>query len=118
LVVFWGEVTSWKIIQTDAKTKSDDPYLVEMMKSGPCNIGVDASCLSGYKDGVITNCTGKAVDHANVIVGAGTTPVTEDSIDYFIVRNSWGTSFGEDGYYKVERNTGQMKIDACWHAYY
>ena len=99
-------------------TASDDRYLVEMMKTGPCNIGVDASCLSGYKDGVITNCTGKAVDHANVIVGAGTTPATEGSVDYFIVRNSWGQSFGMDGYYKVARNTGQMQIDACWHAYF
>ena len=115
-VVSTAKVSSWKIIHQD-KDGNQDPFLAEMMKSGPCNIGVDASCLSGYQDGVITNCTGKAVDHANVIVGAGTTPPSEGSVDYFIVKNSWGTGWGNQGFYKVARNTGQMQIDACWHAY-
>jgi len=115
-VVSDAKVSSWKIVQQD-KGGSQDAFLAEMIKSGPCNIGVDASCLSGYVDGVITNCTGKDVDHANVIVGAGTMPPSEGSVDYFIVKNSWGAGWGNQGFYKVARNTGQMKIDACWHAY-
>jgi len=115
-VVSTAKVSSWKIIN-QAKDGNQDPFLAEMMTMGPCNIGVDASCLSGYKDGVISNCTGKDVDHANLIVGSGVTPASENSIPYFIVKNSWGDGWVMEGFYKVARNTGQMKIDACWHAY-
>ena len=111
------KVGSWKIINEDAKTHNQDAFLLEMIKGGPCNIGVDASCLSGYQDGVITNCTGKDVDHANVIVGSGTMPDSEEAVKYWIVKNSWSDKWGEEGFYKVARNTQQMKIDACWHAY-
>jgi hypothetical protein len=31
-------------------------------------------------------------------------------IDYWIVRNSWNTTFGEDGYFRVQRDTQQMGI--------
>jgi cathepsin L len=70
--------------------------------------------LFGYKGGVITNCTGKSVDHATLLVGAGTTKPNatdtahgKEGIPYWIVKNSWGPSYGEEGYYRMERNTGQ-----------
>ena len=138
-----SSVSSWKLMHQD-KDGNQDGLLAEMVKSGPCNIGVDASCLSGYKSGIITGCPGKGVDHANVIVGAG----TDGGVDYFIAKNSWGhlrrestshsaglappslpsgrlrpfaprcrSTWGDDGFYKFERNTGQLKVDACWYAY-
>ena len=45
--------------------------IARLRRYGPGNIGVDATCLFGYKGGVISNCTGKSVDHATLVVGAG-----------------------------------------------
>ena len=90
-----------------------DPFDVTRMvaavvKYGPAQIGIDASCLSGYTSGIITNCTSNNVDHAVAIVGAGTDPAS--NIDYWLVRNSWNTTFGMDGYFKMQRDTNQMGV--------
>lgn len=50
--------------------------------------------------GVFTGECGKNINHAVVVVGYG----TENGMDYWLVRNSWGTGWGEDGYIKIERN--------------
>ena len=38
-------------------------------------------------------------DHAVALVGFG----TENNIEYWTLRNSWGKNWGEDGYFRVER---------------
>lgn len=50
--------------------------------------------------GVFTGECGTQLDHGVVAVGYG----TEDGVDYWIVRNSWGTEWGENGYLRLERN--------------
>ena len=88
-------------------------------KYGPCQIGIDASCLHGYTGGIVSNCTTTQVDHAVTIVGADTD--AESGLAYWIVKNSWNTTFGEDGYFRVARNTNppQMGIAGgyfgCWN---
>ena len=71
-------------------------------KYGPCQIGIDASCLHGYLGGIVSNCTTTQVDHAVTIVGADTDAAS--GIDYWIVKNSWGESWGQDGYIYMSRN--------------
>lgn len=105
----WGFVSPHGVSAQDKEPFFDVTRMVAaVVKYGPAQIGIDASCLSGYKSGIITNCTSHNVDHAVAIVGAGTD--ADSNVDYWIVRNSWNTTFGEDGYFKVQRDTNQMGI--------
>jgi|EP00937_MAST-01D_sp_MAST-1D-sp2_P003448 cathepsin L len=66
---------------------------------GPMAISVDAS-WSGYESGVYTGKCGSTIDHAVVLVGYG----EEAGTKYYLVRNSWGESWGEGGYIKIKRD--------------
>jgi len=68
--------------------------------TGPVSICVDASSWQYYTGGIITKGCGDTLDHCVQIVGYG----TASSVDYWLVRNSWGTTWGEKGFLRVERN--------------
>jgi cysteine peptidase B len=64
------------------------------LNKGPVSICVDASSWSSYRSGILSTC-GTSVDHAVQAVGY--------TADYWIVRNSWGTSWGESGFIRIAR---------------
>ncbi|KAM6567643.1 hypothetical protein CsatA_026771 [Cannabis sativa] len=72
----------------------------------PISVGIDGSALDfqlytgGIYDG---DCSDNPndIDHAVLIVGYG----SEGDEDYWIVKNSWGTSWGIQGYFYIKRNT-------------
>ena len=64
-------------------------------------ITVDATDLFTYVGGVIKSASYTQVNHAVAIVGYGTDSGT--GVDYYSVRNSWGTWWGEEGYFRVIR---------------
>ncbi len=72
---------------------------------GPISLGIDADDIKFYfySSGVHfgSKCSSIKLNHAVVAVGYGT-----DSVggDYYIVKNSWGTDWGEGGYIKMARN--------------
>lgn len=96
---------------SQASDWSQDDILVALVTDGPACIGIDGSCIQGYKSGVIRNCTGKGVDHAILLVGAGT---TSGGVDYWVVKNSWGLQFGEAGYFRMERNRNLMQFRTAY----
>lgn len=87
--------------------------LVEAISKQPVSIAIEADQQSFqfYKSGVFDdpNC-GDALDHGVAAVGYGT---SEDGKDYFKVRNSWGSSWGDEGYILISRSTENHVNGTC-----
>lgn len=77
-----------------------------MAAHGPISIGVDATSFQTYSGGVLTNCVSRQADHAVLIVGAN----LAHSPPYWIIKNSWGASWGEAGYIRVAYGSDQCVI--------
>ena len=69
------------------------------------SIEADTAVFQMYTSGVFNSTAcGTTLDHAVLTVGYGTDPVGGD---YWLVKNSWGTSWGVNGYIKIARVAGQ-----------
>lgn len=85
--------------------------LMDAIAQQPITASISAggqnSPFQHYKSGVLsTNCSGE-VDHSVTIIGYG----SEGSQPYWLVRNSWGASWGENGYVRLLR--GQPGEGEC-----
>jgi cathepsin L len=80
------------------------PSIIEhLANSGPLIINIDASAWSAYESGVFNGCnqTNPEIDHIVQAVGYGTDTATGE--DYWLVRNSWSPTWGENGYIRIKR---------------
>jgi C1A family cysteine protease len=82
-------------------TKNEAQMQTASFAHGPLSICVDAATWQTYKSGIITSNCGQSLDHCVQIVGWDT---SSTGVDYWIIRNSWGTSWGNAGYIYVARN--------------
>jgi len=88
-----------------------EPLRNAVQNIGPVVVSVDAGQFFDYQSGVFTGCTSPdaTVNHAVLLVGYGEDSGIKGSADsgalkYWLIRNSWGTSFGEDGYMRLVRH--------------
>jgi len=89
----------------------DEGALQQAVALGPVSVAMDASQISFqfYSSGVYWSyfCSSTELDHGVLAVGWGV-DTTSDVPDYWIVKNSWGTSWGQSGYFWLARNDGNM----------
>jgi len=75
--------------------------LKSALTSQPVSVTVNAGQLQFASNGVVTGSCSGQINHAVIAVGYGT-----DGLDYFKIRNSWGTSWGESGYIRLAQQGG------------
>ncbi|ONK67410.1 uncharacterized protein A4U43_C06F19940 [Asparagus officinalis] len=82
---------------------NDEVALLKAVANQPVSVAIDAGsfALQFYSSGIFTGSCGTNLSHAVTIVGYGT---ESDGTKYWIAKNSWGSSWGENGYIKMERD--------------
>lgn len=99
-------ITDFKEIE-----RFDPTQLATALLDGPVSIGVDASGIGMqyYHKGIIKRWCGTTIDHAVLLVGYG----TDNGTDYWLVKNSWKSSWGENGYFRVLRDMNKKDEGMC-----
>merc|ERR1711862_1092434 len=90
-----GGVTGYKDISNEAG------LLDAVTNVGPISVAIEADqySIQGYSGGVLTGNCGTQLDHGVLAVGFG----SESGTNYWKVKNSWGASWGMNGYILIER---------------
>ena len=96
-------VSSFGTLSIDDDPRAEDHLAWLVSHYGPVAVSLESSgdAFQNYAGGIFPgSMCGTDVDHAVAVVGFGP--------GYWIVKNSWGTSWGEDGYMRIQRG-----VNAC-----
>jgi hypothetical protein len=80
-----------------------EDHLASAILRGPVAICLSADAFQSYTHGILRECPGE-IDHCTQLVGLNVEG------DYWIVRNSWGKDWGEDGYIRIARGSNLCHI--------
>lgn len=82
---------------------NSESALLKAVANQPISVAIDASGsdFQFYSSGVFTGTCGTQLDHGVTAVGYGT---AADGTKYWLVKNSWGTGWGEAGYIRMQRD--------------
>ena len=107
------KIAAWGYVKPDAGIPS-----VKQMKEALCKYGPLAACIKvtpafqAYKSGIFdefADCNGERdINHAITIVG------WDDSKESYLIKNSWGTGWGDNGYIWVKYGCNNIGYGAAW----
>ena len=93
-------------------TSNNQLHLKEAVAQGPVSVAIEAdtAAFQFYSSGIINNnACGSELDHGVLVVGYG----EEDGQLYWLVKNSWSTSWGDQGYVKIARSESENDPGVC-----
>jgi C1A family cysteine protease len=100
-------------ISSCSDVKSNDQVSLKgAVAQQPVAIAIEADTryFQSYSGGILTSSScGTNLDHGVLIVGYG----SENGQDYWLVKNSWGTSWGDKGYVKIARSSSTNDAGIC-----
>ena len=132
-----AHVGGWQFVAMGDKYEKKMP--LALVKNGPLSVSFNANGMEFYVEGIVGCTTGRcksgaidhevpcdpdSLDHAVLIVGYGVQEgdqdeVThmnddvdweDDDINYWVIKNSWGSEWGEAGYYRLVRGTNACGV--------
>ena len=107
---FDAEPTFSECWDIEPKNQADLKMAVSI---NPVSVAIEADTryFQSYSGGVLTSAAscGTNLDHGVLIVGYG----SEDGEDYWLVKNSWASTWGEDGYIKIGRSDSTDDAGVC-----
>ena len=103
-------VTGLKRLNSPVDEEEMKEFLYE---TAPLIVGINATPLQTYSGGIIdkssSQCPSSGINHVGLLVGYGHDDATDK--DYWTVKNSWGKSWGEEGYFRIKRGSGTCGIN-------
>ncbi|KAK4424117.1 Cysteine protease RD19A [Sesamum alatum] len=106
-----AKVANFSVVSLD-----EDQIAANLVKNGPLAVAINAVFMQTYIGGV--SCPficSKRLDHGVLLVGYGAgayAPIRLKEKPYWIIKNSWGGNWGENGYYKICRGHNVCGVDS------
>jgi cathepsin L len=100
-----GSATAVTVTDYTDVTPNNKSQMKAALNQQPLAVAIEADkmCFQTYKSGVMDNSRcGTKLDHAVLAVGYGTDSAS--GLDYWLVKNSWNTTWGDNGYIKLAMN--------------
>ena len=94
--------------------KNSAAALREALNHGPVSVAIEAdkSDFQLYRSGIYNSkLCGTNLNHGVTLIGYGTDAQTK--VNYWVVRNSWGASWGESGYIRIDANSNERRGGIC-----
>ncbi|KAL6841022.1 hypothetical protein ACP4OV_028991 [Aristida adscensionis] len=87
---------------------NDEAALMKAVANQPVSVAVDGGDMTFqfYSGGVMTGSCGTDLDHGIAAIGYGT---ASDGTKYWLMKNSWGTTWGENGFLRMEKDIADKK---------
>lgn len=105
-------INSWAFIGSETAIADTNAIKQAILDYGPVGSAVYvSSAFQAYTSGVFNACSNSSVNHAVVLVG------WDDSQQCWIMRNSWGASWGENGYMRIRYGCSNIGLAANYILY-
>ncbi|XP_037694805.1 cathepsin F isoform X2 [Choloepus didactylus] len=93
-------------------SKNEQKLAAWLAMNGPISVAINAFGMQFYRHGIAHPlrplCSPWFIDHAMLLVGYG----NRSDIPYWAIKNSWGTDWGEEGYYYLHRGSGACGVNS------